>query len=54
MSIAYRNVGKKIFCPTSWADKLDLIDIPGDNNWNDQENMFFINSIKFSMIYLIV
>ena len=25
MSIAYRNVGKKVFCPTSWANKLDLI-----------------------------
>ena len=34
LSTAYRNVGKKVFCPTSWANILDLIYIPGDNNWN--------------------
>ena len=36
MSIAYQNVGKNVFCPTSWANKLDLIYIPGDNNWDIQ------------------
>ena len=25
LSKAYQNVGRKVFCPTNWADKLDLI-----------------------------
>ena len=34
MSIAYWNVGKKVFFPTSWGNKLDLIYILGENNWD--------------------
>ena len=34
MSIDYRNVGEKVFFPTSWTNELDLIYISGDNNWD--------------------
>ena len=46
MSIAYQNVGKKVFCPTSWTNKFDLIYIPGDNYW-DIYRVILISCYKY-------